>query len=562
MTKRSTNSALVLIVGVAFVIRFWGIWNVSTTDEYNEVIEALRVCSGHINVDRWIKRLYLYVLAFEYGLFFVVGWIADVFQNPLDFAEKIVRNMEPLFLIARFTSVLAGTATVWLLYKTAESNFNRRTALIASVLMTFTAFHIDLSQQAKVDALLGLLVTATFFFLFRLLSSESKGKMDFAWCGFFMALAVQTKINSAVLIFPFLTMLAMTYKDARFDVAKLVGIFVCGFLVGFVLGNPPVVVAPFRFLANVYSQKKVFDTAVNAVPSEVVGFLAYPLFYYKALGPLVTLITVFALLRGIFHPDKRTILILSFIVPFFLLMGSLTSLVAPYYLIPITPVLFLLVGDSLDALYERTLKVGLIAQPILRGVAGIFSCAVAVAPVLGAAEHAISLDEPNTRFLARDWIEAHVPAGSKILMDSGKSINSFAPPIPESKANLAETIRKAKENIRQGRVVHEMVDQNALVYYELLMKTAPENAYDITSTMFGLQVQTVDYYVQNGYSYFIISKWMKDSRSSDYAKKYLPDAARFYGALDSDSRLVLEIAVEPSSTRRGDTFLIYRVTRR
>lgn len=156
MTEKRTHLALVSIVGVAFLIRFWGIWNVSTTDEYNEVIEALRVCSGHINVDRWIKRFYLYVLAFEYGLYFVVGWIANVFQNPLDFAEKIVRNMEPLFMIARFTSVLAGTATVWLLYKTAESNFNRRTALVASVLMTFTAFHIDLSQQAKFGRAVGL----------------------------------------------------------------------------------------------------------------------------------------------------------------------------------------------------------------------------------------------------------------------------------------------------------------------------------------------------------------------------------------------------------------------
>lgn len=562
MNEKKINLLLVTIVGIAFLIRFWGIWNVSTTDEYNEVIEALRVCSGHINVDRWIKRLYLYVLAFEYGLFFVFGWIANVFQSPLDFAEKIVRNMEPLFLIARFTSVLAGTATVWLLYRTAESNFNRRTALIASVLMTFTAFHIDLSQQAKVDALLGLLVTATFFFLFRLLSPGSRSKWDFAWCGFFMALAVQTKINSAVLIFPFLTMLFLTHKEARSDVAKLVGIFACGFLVGFVLGNPPVVVAPFRFLANVYSQKKVFDTAVNAVPSEVVGFLAYPLFYYKAMGPFVSLITVFAILRGIFRPDKKRILILSFIVPFFVLMGSLTSLVAPYYLIPITPVLFLLVGDLLNSLYEKTLSDGLIARPVLQVVAGVALCGLAVAPVLGAAEHAISLGNPNTRFLARDWIEAHVPAGSKILMDSGKSINSFAPPIPESKKNLEETIRKARENISQGRIVHEMVDQNALVYYELLMKTAPEDAYDITSTMFGLQVQPVDYYVRQGYAYFIISKWMKDSRSGDYAKEHLPDVARFYGELDSDPRLILEKTVEPSSTRRGDTFLIYRVTQR
>ena len=40
------------LILVSFALNIWGFWNVSNADEYNEVVEALRVCSGHLNFDR------------------------------------------------------------------------------------------------------------------------------------------------------------------------------------------------------------------------------------------------------------------------------------------------------------------------------------------------------------------------------------------------------------------------------------------------------------------------------------------------------------------------------
>jgi hypothetical protein len=92
-----------------------------------------------------------------------------------------------------------------------------------------------------------------------------------------------------------------------------------------------------------------------------------------------------------------------------------------------------------------------------------------------------------------------------------------------------------------------------------LLKTIPEKAYDITSTMFGLDVKSIDYYIQNEFEYFIISGGMKKSRTGEYILKSAPDVASFYLSLDSDSRVKLIKTIAPSVRNRGDTFYIYKV---
>ena len=558
MNNKRLSYIFFAVVSIAFFIRLWGIWNVTTTDEYNEVIEALRICSGHFNLERWIKRFYLYILALQYSVYFTIGWVFDVFQNPMDFAERIVRNMEPLFMIGRFTSVLAGAITVALLYKVGETFFNKRVGTISSLLLTFTVFHVDLSQQTKVDALLGLLVTATFYFIFQLLCSDSRNKWSYAWCGFFMALSVQTKINSVVLIVPFMAALWLTYQSKR-DTIRYLTMFSIFFVVGFIIANPPVVIAPIRFLVNIVSWTKVYHTPVNVIPNEIIGFLAYPMFYYKSMGFLISVVTALALLGAFTTLDRRKIVILTYICSFCILMGPLTSLIAPYYLVPIMPLLYLLIGDFLDSQYNRLLAKKWLTPRTTQVLAIVFALAMLFVPAHNVTVHLRSLSGPNTRYISKDWIEANIPPGSKILLDSGKSINSAAPLIAESRQNIETVIRAAKENISQGRIVHEMVDTNALVYYELLLKTVPEKAYDITSTMFGLQVKTIDYYIANGYEYLIISESMKESRTGEYARKNLPHVAEFYLSLDTDNRVQFVHVVAPTATNRGDTFLIYRL---
>lgn len=547
------------ILLAAFMIRIWGIWNVSTTDEYNEVIEALRVASGHLNFERWIKRLYLYILAGEFGVYYILGRILGIFLSPIDFAEKIIRNMEPLFILGRITSAILGTYTVCLTYVIGKRFFNRRVGMIASFLLCITVFHVDLSQQAKVDALLGALCLTVFYFIFRLLSERPMRIWDWTWCGVFFGLAIQAKLNVLALLVPITVTFFLIRREIEGKVRAIIKLFI-GALIGFILGNPPVILAPIKFLSNILGYgTRVYTTPVNVVPSEVIGFLAYPFFYLNTFGWPISLLTIGAFVYALVRINATRLAILSFIVAFYIEMGFLSSLVDAYYLIPIVPLVFLLVGEFTDQIYYKIKNVRVYSGAWAKKTClGLVSFLLIFHPLSNLAYHELSLLEKNSRYLAKEWVEANIPAGSKILMDSGKSINSFAPPIAENAESLKRILGSAQENVSKGKIVHEIVDRNALIYYELLLKTAPERAYDITSTMFGLELQPLDYYLENGYEYFIISGSMKRARTNKFAQDNLSGIANFYLSLDSDDRISLVKVIGPSLRNRGDQFLIYK----
>lgn len=548
------------IVLVALLLRFWGIWNVSTTDEYNEVLEALRVGSGHLNLMRWGKRVYLYLLAVEYGIYFVIGWMMDVFQSPMHFAARIVRNMEPLFIMGRATSALCGTLTVGWLYLIGRRFFNPLTGLIAAALLSITVYHIDLCQQAKVDALLGLLVTGSLYFMLRIASSQGS-RWDFAWCAILMALAIQTKINAVVLGVPLLFAWLHMWRDhGPMKAVRNIGMYYFpAFLLGFVIGNPPVLLAPYQYIQATLGFSRVYSVAVNLNPSSMIGFAAYPVFYYRAMGPGVCMLTAAALPFALFRINRYRAMMLAFILPFYFIMGASRFMVYPYYIIPALPFLYLLVGDMIASLWQRLASRTVWPAGRLKAIAFVLAIFVFVPPALSTMQHEISLVGPNTRYLAKEWIEANIPPGSKILMDSGKSINSAAPLIAENRTSLERILNRAKGNLDQGKFVNSMLDSNALIYYELLLETVPEKAYDITSTMFGLEVESVDYYLKNGFNYFVISESMKQARTSEFSRQQYPQAARFYNSLGNDSRLDLIQTIKTGRFNKGDTFLIYRL---
>ena len=600
------RAVLWALVVLALALRLWGIWHVSATDEYNEVIEALRVCSGHLNYARWAKRFYLYILAGEYGAYFSAGWLFGLFSGPMDFATKIARDLEPLFIMGRITSALAGAASVGVLYRIGEKFFDRRTALIASLLFVFTVFHVDLSQQAKVDATMGLMVLLSFYFILKILNGaestqglkrlptepspeivnghrvplmregspsampgvcgQAAGKADaaacdrlprdFAWAGLFMGLAMEAKINTVVLFVPLgLTLLFLMKEGVEGLHRPLFARFAPAFLAGFILGNPPVALAPLTFIRDISGMGSVYTTAVNVVPNELIGFIGYPLYFTRAMGPLVAALAAAALVATLLRPTKQKLVLFGFVAAFYLLMGASRFMVADYYMIPAVPFIYLLIGDLLRGGLAR-----LLSGPRAGGMAmGLVVPLLLVTPLIQVSGHELSLAGPNTRYLAKDWIEANIPSGSKILMDSGKSINSFAPPIAENEASIRRMLDRAEGNVAAGKIVNGIVDRNGLVYYQLLLKTVPEKAYDITSTMFGLEVESIDSYLAKGFDYFIISEHFKKARTNPFFAKDNPAEADFYRSLDRDDRLALVKVIAPSKTSAGDTFYIYRL---
>ena len=552
---------MVLLI-IAFILRIWGIWNATSQDEYNEVFEALRVCSGNLNFERWFKRFYLYILAVEYGMYYVIGWIFNLFQSPDDFAVKIIRDPYPLFMLGRITSAVFGTGSVWLTYLVGKQLYSRSVGVIAALFLCFNTVNIELSHYARVDACFCFVVLAAFYWIAKIASDDRQSLFWYAFAGILSGIAFQNKMQAIILLFPFAYAYFSRfhwkeYLKALF--AKAVFVFCLAYLLGLVIGNPAVLVAPISFVKGMVGWGSgAYTTPVNETVSTI-GFLVYIKYFYRELGIPQVLLALASLALVLFFRQRRDLLLLSFILPFYGLMGASKYLVSWSYMIPLMPFLYLLMAKTLNDGFKRFACFSCWKQFVARSVILLL---LMIYPVVNVWKLDLSFSGKNTRVLAKEWIEENIPFGSKILMDSGKTINSFSPLIAENKESIQRTLTRKKREIETGslRDPSKIVDMGGtLKYFSMLMQTVPEESYDIVSTNFGLDVEPVDYYIKNGYHYFVISQAMMKARTSEFSSKINKKPYDFYSSIQLDTRIKLIKKIMPSSLNRGTPFLIFKI---
>ena len=550
---------LLALLIVAFVLRLWGIWNASSSDEYNEVFEALRVCSGNLNLERWGKRFYLYILAIEYGVFYIIGWVLNLFQSPDDFAVKIIRDPSPLFVLGRLTSAVLGTGSVWLTYLVGRQLYNRSAGLIAALFLCFNVVNIELSHYARVDACLVFMVMAAFYWIAKIASNDRQSLIWYAFAGILSGIAFQNKLPAVVLLCPF----AFAYFS-RFPLkeylralfTKAIFLFCLAYLLGLVIGNPAVLFAPMSFVKKLMGSGGAYTTPVNEAIFTI-GYIVYIKYFIRELGIPLVFLALSSLLYVLITRQRKDLLLLSFILPFYGLMGASKYMVSSSYMIPLMPFLYLLMARTLHSGLNRI--EGIFIKK--RFFTTLTLVVLLIYPLVNVWKLELSFTGKNTRVLAKEWIEMSIPYDSKILMDSGKTINSFAPLIAGNEVSIQRTLNRKSQEIATGSLQDQtkMVDSGSLKYFQYLLQTVPKESYDLTSTQFGLVVQTVDFYIANDFQYFIISEELKRSRSSNWFASRKPDVARFYRSLDSDNRIELIKKIEPGPKNRGDSFLIYKV---
>ena len=113
------------------------------------------------------------------------------------------------------------------------------------------------------------------------------------------------------------------------------------------------------------------------------------------------------------------------------------------------------------------------------------------------------------------------------------------------------------EDIRLNRTrkFSGLVNQQGLILYEMMLKSIPNIAYDITSTYRGLNVEDLDYYIKNGFEYAIISHDVVSTLRSQKNRKLYPKSNAFYNEVQKE--LTLLKTISPGKFNSGDTFYVY-----
>jgi len=549
---------MILIMGVGFLLRFWGIWNAENTDEYNEVFEALRVASGKFNLDRWHKKGYQNLLAIEYGFYFIIGYVLNVFQNPMDFAAKVVRNMEPLFIIGRFTTATMGTASIALIYLIGQRIYNERVGLLCAAFLAANSIHVWTSHLVNTDVPLTFFFLLSLYFVCRFYSSGKK--TDYVLAAAFGAVAINVKtIGVGIGVIFILAHILRCRREGR----RVVRILYCpeilwsfaAFVAGLIISNPPIVVGFLRFLSYHYGvYTNVSDEVPYAMGSN--AYYDYIKILYREFGAPLFLVTLIGIGYGLYKRDDWDYILVAFAIGMYAILGGTTFLVQDRYLMTVFIALFLLTGRFIDDVLGK-LRISRGKKAIILTMAlGV----LLASPFVTSVKFVRTLSEENTSVVSKRWIEENIPAGSRVLLDAGRTIITFGPRINQCREKLEEQLSIIR-NLKQGETYDSplvrIVDSYSSIYFELLLKNMPEITYDLTSTELGRKVETPDYYKRNGYDYFIHNTDLRFRIEDPVWREKYPKSAEFYDSFDKEFKLIKTFS--PSARRSGSTIQIYKI---
>jgi 4-amino-4-deoxy-L-arabinose transferase-like glycosyltransferase len=429
--------ALGLILLGALALRLWGIKQglpyVYNIDEAGHFVPKAVGMSAHgLNPHYFVNPP-----ALTYVLHIVL--IAR-FGAGHGVTHEYALHPDRVFLVARITVALLGTAAVWLLYLLGTRLFDRRVGLLAAAIEAVAFLPVFYGHLALNDAATLLPLTLSLF--------GSAGIMrygrrrDYALAGIGLGLACASKYTAGIVIVPLAAASATHYLAAPPGSGKrvLVGLAIGGVcaLGAFLLANPYALLDFQRFHSELIHQSSLSEEAQGKLGAPKQGGLVYYLWSFTwGLGWVPTL----AALGGAVAIWWRHPRIAWLLVPAPILFLGFMGLQDRYFgrwLLPIFPsacllaayFAFLLVegikerastmaGESSTREDSMVRKTGRPARA--RGVVVLVgSLAVILLLAQGllfSVHNDLVLARADTRNLTRAWLVSHVPSGSRIVLE-------------------------------------------------------------------------------------------------------------------------------------------------
>jgi len=429
----------------ALGLRLWGIKQglpyVYNIDEAGHFVPKAVAMSAHgLNPDYFVNPPALtYVLHLVFVLWFAGGH---------SLTHEYTLHPDRVFLVARVVVAVLGTGAVWLLYLLGARLFDRRVGLLAAALEAVAFLPVFYGHLALNDAATLLPLTLS------LLGSAGvlrHGRLrDYAIAGLGLGFACASKYTAGIVVVPLAAAAAVHYLDGSSEAGKrvLAGLASAGgcALGAFLLANPYALLDFQRFHSELVHQSSLSEEAQGKLGAPRQGGLLYYLWSFTwGLGWL----PVLAALGGGLALCLRRPRIAWLLVPAPILFLAFMGLQDRYFgrwLLPIFPIACLLGAYFAFLLVE--LVVARAGSASRRGAGEPSSGAVAggggvvhkkgrparariTAAVVGAlmvvlllaqgllysVHNDLVLARADTRNLTRAWMVAHVPRGSRIVLE-------------------------------------------------------------------------------------------------------------------------------------------------
>lgn len=427
MNKRTgLTLSLVGILTLALGLRIWGIEfglpYVYHFDEHFYVNTALNLGAGVLNSPPYASTGLPNILFGGYAGYYVVGKALGHFASPQDFEAAYRSDPTVLYLMGRLTTAVLGVATVLALYLLARTVAGPTMGLMTAGFLAVSFLHVRDSHYSVPDVAMAFFVVLAAGLAavgvrhakrrYTYLAGAAGGlAVAMKWTGFPVAIAVWWAS-------------LCTESEARTGtVGKLLNrniVFTALlFASGFAFGSLQILVNPTPYLNEALGQYGAGQVGgfemwqVDTLP----GWLFYGKTLLYGVGVVLLALAIAGGLRRLIlvvkTGDKMSFLLLSFPLTYYLLMGSTRHYFARYAL-PLVPFITLFAAEAITT---AAAWAGVRRARLGWGLAALLVVAAIAQPLAQSIRHDVLLTRQDTRTLAKQWIEATIPEGTKIATD-------------------------------------------------------------------------------------------------------------------------------------------------
>jgi 4-amino-4-deoxy-L-arabinose transferase-like glycosyltransferase len=463
-STRTRVLALATIVVASLGLHLWGITHdlpMPAVDEKYFVPPATYIAaSGDLN-PHWFGHpgsTVIYPLALAFRLREVLFHGAPVIGRAPSIAARLQSDPGSFYLMGRLWAMLLSLAALPLLFAIGRRAFGELVGLLATASWVVVPLAVEYGRITRTDSVALFFALATIYLSIRALERPSVAR--FAAAGVTAGLGVASRYFLATLVVVLGAAAFEGGRRARVEGAAarrdehrlrrpavLLGVALVAMFVTFVITTP------FFFLDWHAAVASVDAEASARTSAAASGFVANLRFYGShaipsALSWLGVLAALFGIARAISHRTAARILLLLW-VPAVLVAISVLPLHWDRWVIPALPIiaLFAAYGVSTAARAAAT-RVGRLN--VRRAVFLTTVIAAMLAMTIGPATALVNLDRveasPSTRVAAQQWVEKHIPSGSKLAVEikgpdfSGTrypSVQHFALPFAGTVADYA-----------------------------------------------------------------------------------------------------------------------------
>lgn len=422
-------------------------------DETPILNRALAFAKGDLNPHNFLyPSLYFYALFAWEVLFFLVGRVIGLFDSVAAFQREFFTDPSRLFLAGRALTALFGVATVPALYVSGRRLYDQTTGLIAAAFLAVAPVAVRDAHYVKLDVPVTLFVVLTHMVLAKIVTDPVAAVRRRSWliAGLFAGLTVSTHYYAAFIVLPIAAAaLVEGIRTGRWaDAVRMLALAAVATIAGFVIGTPFFFAEPHTALRDIVAVREIdIDRAVEATGA-FTSFARYAdILFHDAVGWPVCLLAAGGFIWALLADWRRGLILATFTAAFLVFVSNTVPM--SRYLNVIIPLMALAAAFTVVR--------------AARGFGRHASLAAAAVTVLAMAPGFITslrtdlfFRQADTRTIAREYVETHVPADASIL------VQPYSAPLRRSHDALVEALRA---NLGS--------EQTASIKFQLMLAATP-----------------------------------------------------------------------------------------